>query len=129
MYRDEFIAVHTNLFTNQNFTIMKTNQISINPYKTTWAIFTPVTGKYVTKHDRRAITGYAMFSYKTWHEQFFTSKQKALEFINNFSKKLDKKYRVRLLTDKQFAAAKSNGNEMPAFPFTNKQMNEVYHIG
>ena len=108
---------------------MKTNQIHLNSYRITWAIITPVSGKYVTMHDRRAITGYAMFSYKTWHEQFFPSKQKALEFINNFSKELDKKYRVRLLTDRQFAAAKSNGSEMPVFPFTNKQQAEVYYIG
>lgn len=108
---------------------MKTNQIHLNSYRITWAIITPVSGKYVTMHDRMAISGRALFPHMTWHEQWFFSRQDAVNFIKGFNKKLDKKYRVRLIADRQFGMAKSSGSEMPVFPFTNKQQAEVYYIG
>ena len=54
----------------------------------------------------------------------FPSREKALEWIKNFSAKLDKRYSVRLCTDKQFGLMKDD-----KIPFTTKQLSEVYHIG
>lgn len=101
-----------------------------SPYKIYWAEFTPVTGKFITKKDIATIQGYAdryIGRYNTYYRKYFGSKEHALKFIKNFSKKLDKQYMVRLFTDKQFSMAKQETGY--AIPYTKKQMEEVYYVG
>lgn len=97
-------------------------------YKIYWAEFTPMTGNVVTKHDRKQfgeiLCGYT--SAKTYRK-YFPNKEAALDYVKNFDKKLDKKYMVRLFTDKQFSMAKQENGY--AIPYTKKQLNEVYYIG
>ena len=108
---------------------MKRNINNLSSYRIYWAEFTPVTGKYVTKKDIAAIKGNAFYvgKYNTNYRQHFPSKEKALEFISNFDKKLSKRYSVRLFTDKQFGMAKPENGY--AIPYTQKQLNEVYYVG
>ena len=64
-------------------------RIEFSPYKIYWAEFTPVIGKYITKKDIAVIQGYAdryIGRYNTNYRQHFPSKERALEFINNFNK-------------------------------------------
>ena len=110
-------------------TIKKYSEFS--PYKVYWAIFTPTTGKVVTKKDEKTLSGH---SYVTkakamkYYAKHFNTKEDALEFIQNFNGKLENKYQVRLLTDKQFGMTKITVGELPEFPFTDKQLKEVYYI-
>ena len=108
---------------------MTTSSITLSPYKIYWAEFTPVTGKYITKKDIAAIQGSDRYigRYNTNYRKPFASKERALEFINNFDKKLSKRYMVRLFTDKQFGMAKQENGY--AIPYTKKQLAEVYYIG
>lgn len=96
-------------------------------YKIYWAEFTPTTGKVVTKHDRKQF-GEVLCNYtgaKTYRKHF-PNKEAALDYVKNFDKKLDKKYMVRLFTDKQFSMAKQeNGYAI----HTQKQLDEVYYVG
>lgn len=103
---------------------------TLSPYKICWAEFTPVTGKYVTKRDIvtiRGINDRYIGRYNTSYRKHFGSKDRAVEFIRNFRKKLSKRYMVRLFTDKQFGMAKSENGY--AIPYTKKQLDEVYYIG
>ncbi|GAB6977128.1 hypothetical protein [Prevotella falsenii] len=103
-----------------------------SPYKVHWAIFTPTTGKVVTKKDEKVLSGssYIAANRKAmkFYAKHFATKQDALDFIQNFNGKLIKKYKVRLLTDKQFGLSKINIGEVPEFPFTEKQKKEVYYL-
>lgn len=97
-------------------------------YKIYWAEFTPTTGKVVTKHDRKQF-GEVLCNYtgaKTYRKHF-PNKEAALDYVKNFDKKLDKKYMVRLFTDKQFSMAKQENGY--AIPYTQKQLDEVYYVG
>lgn len=90
----------------------------------------PVTGKFITKKDIATIQGYSdryIGRYNTNYRRHFPSKERAMEFINNFNKKLSKRYMVRLFTDKQFGIAKAENGY--AIPYTKKQLDEVYYVG
>jgi len=109
---------------------MTTSNVTLSAYKIYWAEFTPVTGKYITKKDIATIQGHTdryIGRYNTNYRKHFVSKERALEFINNFNKKLSKRYMVRLFTDKQFGMAKQENGY--AIPYTKKQLAEVYYIG
>lgn len=109
---------------------MTNSNITLSAYKIYWAEFTPVTGKYVTKKDIAAIQGYSDRSIGCHNKNYrrhFASKERALEFINNFGKKLSKRYMVRLFTDKQFGMATQETGY--AIPYTQKQLKEVYYVG
>ena len=111
-------------------TTSRNNAANLSAYKIYWAEFTPVTGKFVTKKDIIAIEGFNngyIGRYNKSHRRHFASKERALEFINNFNKKLSKRYMVRLFTDKQFGMAKQETGY--AIPYTKKQLAEVYYIG
>ena len=97
-------------------------------YKIYWAEFTPMSGRVVTKHDRKCF-GEILCGYTSTrnYRKHFPSKEEAIEYLKTFDKKLDKKYMVRLFTDKQFALAKQENGY--AIPYTKKQLNEVYYVG
>lgn len=99
----------------------------LSAYKIYWAEFTPTTGKIVTKHDMKRLDPCAIGFRLTSLRRHFPSKQKALDFLSGFDKKLDKRYAVRLFSDKQFSLAKES--EGYAIPYTKKQLNEVYYVG
>ena len=102
--------------------------MTISAYKIYWAEFTPMTGRVVTKHDRKQF-GEISTDYKSpkTYRKHFPNKEKAMEYIKTFNKKLDKKYIVRLFTDKQFAMAKQEYGY--AIPYTTKQLKEIYYVG
>lgn len=104
-------------------------QLFISAYKVYWAEFTPVKGTFVTKHDNMVISGtrFNLGSFQRNVRKHFVTKDDAIKFIRTFDKKLDKKYMVRLFTDKQFGMAKEGDGY--AIPYTQKQLNEVYYIG
>ena len=107
------------------------NHSEFSPYKVHWAIFTPTTGKVVTKKDEKTLSGHSYVTKAKAMKYFakhFATKEHALEFIQNFNGKLENKYQVRLLTDKQFGMTKITVGELPEFPFTDKQLKEVYYI-
>lgn len=107
------------------------NKSEFSPYKVHWAIFVPVTGSVVTKKDKKTLSGH---SYVTkakamkYYAKHFATKEEALEFIQNFNGKLENKYQVRLLTDKQFGMTKITVGELPEFQFTEQQAKEIYYI-
>jgi hypothetical protein len=98
---------------------------NLNAYHIYWVEFIPEFGK-VTAHDLRAF-GYNFCHRKeATYKKPFASKEAAVEFIQTFGKKLDKRYMCLLSTDKQFAmATESNGY---AIPYTEKQKQEAYYI-
>ena len=97
-------------------------------YTIYWAEFTPVTGRVVTKHDRKQLGEICNIGTKTkYYRKHFPSKEDAIRFLKSFDKKLDKRYMVRLFTDKQFGMAKEEDGY--AIPYTSKQREEVYYVG
>ena len=110
---------------------MKTQILSSNRYNITWIEFRPEFG-IATKADAKQIDGYksmhkhACDIHTGCYYKWFASKEKAVEFLQNFDKKLSKRYACRLFTDKQFGDRKQENNY--EVKFTQKQMNEVYYI-
>ena len=102
-------------------------EATLSPYKIMWAEFTPTTGRVVTKHDQKVLGAITALRRQKYYRRHFASKQQALEFINTFSSKLNKRYMVRLFTDKQFGMAKQKDGY--AIPYTKKQLAEVYYVG
>ena len=101
--------------------------IKLSSYKITWIEIRPING-VVTLHDSRTFGEITPIKRKPGEAlyRWFVSKQEALSFISNWTKKLDKTYEVRLFTDKQFGMRKeSDGYKVP---FTSKQLAEVYHL-
>lgn len=99
----------------------------ISAYKIYWAEFTPTRGMVVTKHDQKALGEVVPLIGAKNLRKHFASKKKAVDYINTFSKKLDKRYMVRLFTDKQFSMARQEDGY--AIPYTKKQFSEVYYVG
>lgn len=108
--------------------INKTNsRPEYSAYRVFWAEFFPAYG-VVTKHDRKQL-GEIMTDYKSpkTYRRHFPSKAKAVEFLTNFDKNLDKSYTVRLFSDRQFSLAKES--EDYRIHYTRKQWIESYEIG
>ncbi len=110
-------------------TANKTNsRPELSAYRIFWAEFFPAYG-VVTKHDRKQIDGFSgmMGNSPKTYRKHFASKEKAVEFLKNFNKPLDKSYTVRLFTDRQFGLAKQS--EGYRIHYTRKQWAETYEIG
>lgn len=100
-----------------------------SPYQIVWLYMTPVQGTFALKSDIEKIAGYAIGNgYEKYILRHFANKEKAIEFIKSFDKKLEKKYKVRICTDAQFGKSQKNGKDL-IIPFTKKQQQEVYYIG
>jgi hypothetical protein len=114
---------------------MKTQILSSNRYNITWIEFRPEFG-IATKADVKKISGLSQVHFRYschvcdihtgCYYKWFASKEKAVEFLQNFDKKLSKRYECRLFTDKQFGDRNEKDNYKVAF--TKKQMDEVYYI-
>lgn len=94
----------------------------LSKYIITWIEIVPVSG-IVTKHDRRIFGDLSLMGTDYQYFKHFPSRDKALEWLDSFNKKLDKQYRCRLFTDAQYSRIR-NG----IVPFTRKQESEVYYI-
>lgn len=105
---------------------MKTTVLS--KYRICWAEFFPSHG-LVTKHDRKQIDGIVGLPGKSpkTYRKYFSSKEKAVEFLTGFNKTLDKPYTVRLFTDRQLSLA--NQSDGYRIHYTRKQWAETYDIG
>jgi 2-hydroxy-3-keto-5-methylthiopentenyl-1-phosphate phosphatase len=101
------------------FTIQGKN---FSEYTIYWAEIRAEKG-VVTMSDQRKINFHAYRRCDACRKHF-PNKQKALEWVKNFNQNLDKRYSVRLFTDKQFGMMKDG-----VVPFTSKQLEEVYYIG
>lgn len=106
-------------------------RVFLSPYKIVWVEFRPKYGK-ATKADCNKIEGWRCTYhtadlYTKCYYKYFSSKEKAIEFLQNFNKKLSKKYECRMFTDKQFGMrCRENDYKVP---FTKKQQNTFYVIG
>lgn len=98
----------------------------LNSYQIYWAELTPNKG-IVTIRDRKAFGDMSCLGTEKKHYKHFANKEKAIDWINGFSKKLDKQYTVRLFTDKQFSMSETRNGEI-IIPFTKKQLEEVYKL-
>ena len=102
---------------------------ALNPYKITWAIFTPIKGR-VTKKDlntffRQGIYSYCKNSDINEITAHFPTKEKAIETIKKV-KNLSKNYEVILITDKQFGMV--NWKESVKTVATKKQLQGRFFI-
>lgn len=110
---------------------MKTLNLSSNRYRVTWVEFRPESG-IATKADIRKLDsfvpryGSACDIHTGCHYKWFACKTDAVNFLQNFSKKLSKRYECRLFTDKQFGDR--NEKDGHKVHFTKKQENEVFYI-
>lgn len=100
-----------------------------SPYQIVWLYMTPVQGTFALKGDIEKINGYAIGrGYEKHILRHFSNKERAIEFIKGFDKKLGKRYQVRICTDAQFGKSQKNGKDL-IIPFTKQQQEEVYYIG
>ena len=99
----------------------------LSPYKIFWIEIKPEKG-IVTKKDRKTFGELLINSLQTKAIYLpFANKEKALNYIRTFDKKLDKRYCVHLFNDEQFKLSKLI-NGVRTIPYTHKQMNEVYYL-
>lgn len=101
-------------------------KINLSKYRVTWIELTPEYG-IVTKHDRKMFGDVILRGRDLKYYKHFANKERALAWIKNFNKKLDKKYSCRLFYDVQFSKSRwENGQQI--IPFTQKQLTEVYYL-
>lgn len=104
---------------------MTTNNIHINPYRICHIIITPMSG-VVTQHDQRAFGAHYTWADSTEYVKTpFGCREDAVAWLTSFSKRLNKRYACRIITDKQFGMRKQG----QPWPFTAKQNEDVYYIG
>lgn len=102
--------------------------LSLSSYQITWIEFEPEFG-IATKADIAKIEGTKHLGKVALNGNYyrhFGTKERAINFLKNFDKKLSKKYTCRLFTDKQFGMRKASDNYK--VPFTEKQLNETFVI-
>lgn len=98
----------------------------ISPYHIWWIEFIPAQG-CVTKHDRAAFGDKLLLGNRSpRYMRWFPSKQEAINFLSDFSKRLDKRYTCYLFTDKQLGMAKPETGY--AIPYTRKQLENPYYL-
>ncbi len=107
---------------------MKNTTTQPNAYTITWAVITPLKGKFIKKNLNElskkifSITKYKMANEAICH---FSSKEQAIEKLSNVS--ASKQFKVTLITDKQFGMTK--WNEPLLANATQKQIEESFIIG
>lgn len=100
---------------------------NLNRYKITWAIFTPISGKFFKKNRNEIFKSVHTISKRNEvNEAFahFPSKERAMELISKV--KTSKKFKVTLITDKQFGM--SNWNDSLLNFATKKQLENSFTI-
>lgn len=99
----------------------------ISKYQITWIELVPKFG-IVTKHDRKQFGDPFLYGKDLKHYVHLPNREKAMNWLRTFNKRLDKTYECRLFTDGQFSKSKYVDGQM-VVPFTTKQRNEIYYIG
>lgn len=101
---------------------MNRNNLSI--YQETILVINAVKG-IVRKDDASKI---ATFNNKVYASKYFPTKESAVEFIQNFEEKLQKRYEGRLISARQLKGIVDFDGDFSKI-FTEKQKNEVYYLG
>jgi len=79
----------------------------------------------VRKDDASKI---ATFNNKVYASKYFPTKESAVEFIQNFDERLQKRYEGRLISARQLKGIVDFDGDFSKI-FTEKQKNEVYYLG
>lgn len=123
------IFVYTKKETKQlNTKTMGTNAKQQNYFTSVWVEVRATKG-IVTKKDEKLISNWYEInpSKKPAIYLNFKDKATAIKYLENFDKKLSKRYECRIFTDMQKSKSEVGTNGL-VIPFTSKQLKEVYYI-
>lgn len=123
------IFVYTKKETKQlNTKAMGTNAKRQNYFTSVWVEVRATKG-IVTKKDEKLISNWYVLnpSKKPAIYLNFKDKDTAIKYLENFDKKLSKRYECRIFTDLQKSKSEVGTNGL-VIPFTSKQLKEVYYI-
>ena len=107
---------------------MGTNAKQQNYFTSVWVEVRATKG-IVTKKDEKLISNWCVLSHSKKPAIYlnFKDKDTAIKYIENFDKKLSKRYECRIFTDLQKSKSEVGPNGI-VIPFTSKQLKEVYYI-
>lgn len=111
-----------------NIKVMGTNAKQQNYFTSVWVEVRATKG-IVTKKDEKLISNWYVLnpSKKPAIYLNFKDKDTAIKYLDNFDKKLSKRYECRIFTDLQKSRSEVGTNGL-LIPFTSKQLKEVYYI-
>lgn len=107
---------------------MVTNAKQQNYFTSVWVEVRATKG-IVTKKDEKLISNWYVLnpSKKPAIYLNFKDKDTAIKYLENFDKKLSKRYECRIFTELQMSKSEVCTNGL-VIPFTSKQLKEVYYI-
>ena len=107
---------------------MGTNAKQQNYFTSVWVEVRATKG-VVTKKDEKKISNWYVFNHSKKPSIYLNFKDKyaAIKYLENFDKKLSKRYECRIFTDLQMSKSEIGVNGI-TIPFTRKQLKEVYYI-
>ena len=123
------IFVYTKKETKQlKNTTMGTNAKQQNYFTSVWVEVRATKGIVTTKDEKLISNWYEINpSKKPAIYLNFKNKDTAIKYLENFNKKLSKRYECRIFTDLQMYKSEVGPNGL-VIPFTSKQVKEVYYI-
>lgn len=123
------IFVYTKKETKQlKNTTMGTNAKQQNYFTSVWVEVRATKGIVTTKDEKLISNWYEINpSKKPAIYLNFKNKDTAIKYLENFNKKLSKRYECRIFTDLQMYKSEVGPNGL-VIPFTSKQLKEVYYI-
>lgn len=123
------IFVYTKKETKQlNTKAMGTNAKQQNYFTSVWVEVRATKGIVTTKDEKLISNWYEINpSRKPAIYLNFKDKDTAIKYLENFDKKLSKRYECRIFTDLQKSKSEVCTNGL-VIPFTSKQLKEVYYI-
>lgn len=124
------IFVYTKKETKQlkNTKAMGTNAKQQNYFTSVWVEVRATKGIVTTKDEKLISNWYEINpSKKPAIYLNFKDKDTAIKYLENFNKKLTKRYECRIFTDMQKSKSEVGPNGL-VIPFTSKQLKEVYYI-
>ena len=111
-----------------NIETMGTNAKQQNYFTSVWVEVKAQKG-IVTKKDEKKISKWPVLNHSKKPSIYLNFKDKyaAIKYLENFDKKLSKRYECRIFTDLQMSKSELGLNGM-IIPFTRTQLKEVYYI-
>lgn len=107
---------------------MGTNAKQQNYFTSVWVEVRATKGIVTTKDEKLISNWYEINpSKKPAIYLNFKNKDTAIKYLENFNKKLSKRYECRIFTDLQKNKSEVGTNGL-VIPFTSKQLKEVYYI-
>lgn len=107
---------------------MGTNAKQQNYFTSVWVEVRATKGIVTTKDEKLISNWYEINpSRKPAIYLNFKDKDTAIKYLENFDKKLSKRYECRIFTDLQKSKSEVGPNGL-VIPFTSKQLKEVYYI-